>query len=111
MCRCLGNLPFWVDSLRRISCSGFLVCHDLADACQRCWYMPSFSKPKSSLLVTSEIRAPYYPWLQVYCLEIEPYMLQLAQPAFQEAGVQDQIEVLVSLGCMNRFQACWAQQG
>lgn len=33
--------------------------------------------------------------LQVYCLEIEPYMLQLAQPKFEAAGVADRIEVLV----------------
>ena len=34
-------------------------------------------------------------WLQVYCLEIEPYMLELAQPKFEAAGVADRIEVLV----------------
>ena len=33
--------------------------------------------------------------LQVYSLEIEPYMLELAQPKFEAAGVADQIEVLV----------------
>lgn len=32
---------------------------------------------------------------QVYCLEIEPYMLELAQPKFEAAGVSDRIEVLV----------------
>lgn len=32
---------------------------------------------------------------KVYCLEIEPYMLELAQPKFDAAGVADQIEVLV----------------
>lgn len=35
-----------------------------------------------------------YP-VQVYSLEIEPYMLELAQPKFEAAGVADQIEVLV----------------
>ena len=33
--------------------------------------------------------------MQVYCLEIEPYMLELAKPKFEAAGVADQIEVLV----------------
>ncbi|KAL0056085.1 hypothetical protein WJX82_007602 [Trebouxia sp. C0006] len=32
---------------------------------------------------------------KVYCLEIEPYMLELAQPKFEAAGVADRIEVLV----------------
>ncbi len=31
----------------------------------------------------------------MYCLEIEPYMLELAQPKFEAAGVADRIEVLV----------------
>ena len=34
-------------------------------------------------------------YLQVYCLEIEPYMLELAQPKFDAAGVSKQIEVLI----------------
>ena len=33
--------------------------------------------------------------MQVYCLEIEPYMLELAQPKFEAAGVADRVEVLV----------------
>ena len=33
--------------------------------------------------------------MQVYCLEIEPYMLELAQPKFDAAGVSKQIEVLI----------------
>lgn len=32
---------------------------------------------------------------KVYCLEIEPYMLELAQPKFDAAGVSKQIEVLI----------------
>ena len=33
--------------------------------------------------------------MQVYCLEIEPYMLELATPKFKAAGVADRIEVIV----------------
>ena len=33
--------------------------------------------------------------MQVYCLEIEPYMLELAQPKFDAAGVSKQIEVVI----------------
>ena len=46
-------------------------------------------------MINTEASVDHTHSMQVYCLEIESYMLELAKPKFEAAGVADQIEVLV----------------